>query len=746
MKRLVCALAASLAISCGGATIDEPTDAGRDARSGRSEEDAARTRDAASKPDVGGGGRRDAGLDASNEPADRAPDVADVAVEAMADVAIDRPADVVVDQGPDGGCAVDCGSLPNVRPGAPVECRSGRCYVPPGSCVAGFAHCTIRPEDGCETDLSARTSCGACGFVCYGSYRCAMSGGRYTCVLDCPMTAPDACFGICVDQSKDTSNCGACGHDCFEDNPHAEVSCSAGQCKVERCEDGFGDCTTEPGCESRLDTAENCGACGKKACSYANATSPCVATGCGEPVCNEGFGNCDRASPDCETPIGATGATCWPRYLGTAAFGGAPNQLTSAALLADGTHFVGGDFNRVADFDPGAGLDIRTPVAPPDAYVVKLAADGSLVWAKTIGGTGEEGVTAVAAGPDGSVILAGHYSGTADFDPGPGVDSHTSDSLDGFVVKLASDGTLVWARMFSGPGYHFIDAEAVAVAGDGSVYVGGRFEGGIDLDPGPGTTEERANSNGFLVKLNGAGAFVWGRALGGSTCTFDYFSGLALASDGSVWMSGLVGESCPLDPADSANEDTTDFRTAVGGFASSGDFRRAWRISAYGDRAPLTVGPDDAIYVGGRFTGLVDFDPGPNKVERSSGTDADGEFTTAGFVVKFGQDGVFRWVVPIPRLLVQSIAASDKGILALGYHLVPGNDLWGTELAALDTTGTSIFSVTLGNLQTNPGAVAASGARFVVVGQTDGLADFDPGAGTDIVDRGFVTFASRFSF
>ena len=39
-----------------------------------------------------------------------------------------------------------------------------------------------------------------------------------------------------------------------------------------------------------------------------------------------------------------------------------------------------------------------------------------------------------------------------------------------------------------------------------------------------------------------------------------------------------------------------------------------------------------------------------------------------------------------------------------------------------------------------------SGGRFVVVGQTDGLADFDPGPGTDIVDRGAVTFASRYSF
>jgi hypothetical protein len=460
-----------------------------------------------------------------------------------------------------------------------------------------------------------------------------------------------------------------------------------------------------------------------------------------------GFANCDRSSPDCETPITATGATCWPHYLGTAAFGGAPDQMTSAALLADGTHFVGGDFNRVADFDPGAGLDIHTPVSPPDAFVTKLAADGSLAWARSFGGMGDDRVNAVAAAPDGSVVAVGRYSGTVDFDPGPGVDSHTtaSEAQEPFVVKFGADGAFVWARTFPAAEFQIAEAQAVAVAADGSVYVEGYFQGTIDLDPGPGTAEQQADSNGFLVKLNGSGGFVWGRALGGADCFVNTSSGLAVGKDGSVWTSSIVSQTCSLDPTDAPKDDVSDTRTLVGGFAANGDFRRAWRLLANGDRTPLWVA-DDAVYLGGVFTGVVDFDPGPNKTERASVTDVDGSYVPAGFVAKYGLDGAFRWVVPFQSLLVVSLTGGDQGILALGNRFEVGSDISGTALTALDPMGTSIFSFVFGGMQTAPGAVAASGGRFVVVGQTDGLTDFDPGPGTDFVDRGAVNIASRFSF
>jgi hypothetical protein len=755
MKRLGWTLAACLAIGCGGSTIDDlapdrdaGADAGRDTGA-----DAGRDADAASKPDLGvdvdagRDARADAAVDVSTDPAiDRPPDAMP---ERSADVAVDRPVDVAIDQRGDGGCAVDCASLPNVRPGAPVDCINGRCYVPPGSCMTGFAHCSMRPEDGCEADLSRPTSCGGCGLICYGSYRCALTGGRYTCVIDCSATGDTACFGACVNLSTSQWNCGECGHSCWDDNPHANVSCDQGKCKIDSCTEGYGDCTAEPGCESRLDTPENCGTCGKKACTFANATAPCVTTGCGEPVCNEGFTNCDKTSLDCETPIASASSTCWPRYLGTASLGGAPNQPTASALLADGTHYVGGDFGRQADFDPGPGLDIHTPVGATDAFIAKLGPDGTFVWAKTFGGIDSDAVIALAAGPDGSVIAVGTYIGTVDFDPGPGVDSHTSkfDTPEPFVVKLAADGSFAWVRTFPSLDFGSGTPYAVVVASDGSLYVGGNFEGGIDLDPRPGMGEQEGNANGFLVKLDGAGNFVWGRALGGPNCGGNGVTGLALAGDGSLWATGSSNGICPLDPADPDGSDSLDQRTFVAGFSPSGSYLRSWRIFRDGNFSSIAVGPDDSIYVGAEFHGVIDFDPGPGKAERAPRTSDDGQYYLAGFVTKFRKDGTFGWVMTFPTLIVYSVAATSDGVLAVGPVQPLGTDAsTGVGLTKIDSNGASVFTAKMGSMLTAVGTVAAAGSRFVVVGTTDGLADFDPGPGTDVVDRGSVNFASRYSF
>jgi hypothetical protein len=749
MKRLGWTLAACLAIGCGGSTIDDLSpdrdDAGADARRDTGA-DAGRDPDAAAKPDLGvdaRDGRADAIVDVSTDPRNDGPP--DATPDRIADVAVDRPRDVALDQRSDGACAIDCATLPNVRPGAPVDCINGRCYVPPGSCVTGFAHCSARPEDGCEAELSKPTSCGGCGFICYGSYKCALVNSRYQCVIDCSTPGDTNCSNACVNLTKDPWNCGECYHNCFTDNPHATLSCVDSKCKIDACDDGYGDCNAEPGCESRLDTADNCGACGKKQCAYANATAPCISNGACQPTCNSGFANCDKTSLDCESPSAT--ATCWPHYLGTSALGGTPLGTTSAALLADGTHFVGGDFNRAADFDPGPGLDLHTPVAPADAFVVKLNPDGALAWAKTFGGDNSEQVTALAAGADGSVVAVGHYSSTVDFDPGPGVDSHTASfDQEPFVVKFAADGSFVWARTLSIVDGGWADAFTVSVAGDGAVYVGGSFEGRIDLDPGPGTAIQEGNSQGYLVKLSSAGTFIWGSAVGGPDCGWGTVQRTTLAGDGTLWVAGGLDGTCSLGPTDPDRDQSFEQQTFVAAFSPAGAYQKSWRLSMYSDRHSLSIAPDDSVYLGGEFGNVVDFDPGPGTVERAPPLDGDGNYMPAGFVVKFGKDGTFRWVMAFPTLDVDSVAALADGVLAIGDLMPQNNVKPGVGLTKLDAAGVSVFSATIGGSSTNSGTLAVAGSRFVVVGSTDGLADFDPGLGTDIVDRGAVNFASRYSF
>src|SRR5438132_2913965 len=97
------------------------------------------------------------------------------------------------------------------------------------------------------------------------------------------------------------------------------------------------------------------------------------------------------------------------------------------ALAGDGSIYLAGS---TASF--GAGDE--------DIFLVKFAADGSLVWQRTFG-TGEvqpnlaadEFASGVAVGPDGSVYVAGDSA-----------DTHA------LLVKFSPDGNLIWQTTWGG--------------------------------------------------------------------------------------------------------------------------------------------------------------------------------------------------------------------------------------------------------------------------------------------------------
>lgn len=222
---------------------------------------------------------------------------------AAADGAATGACDSLNDPDNCGTCGFACSTLPNVRAGAPVECRAGRCFIPPESCDQGYGHCSERAEDGCETNLTAPENCGACGKACPAvAPFCSSEGTSQECVATCPASAPDQCGLGCVNLKTDVNNCAICGNKCTFAN--AEGACVEGACALSKCVEGFGDCKPEePGCETALlSSTTNCGSCGNS-CERANATSSCTQGQCTTPVCDVGFGNCNKDKPDCETRL-----------------------------------------------------------------------------------------------------------------------------------------------------------------------------------------------------------------------------------------------------------------------------------------------------------------------------------------------------------------------------------------------------------------------------------------------------------
>ena len=114
------------------------------------------------------------------------------------------------------------------------------------------------------------------------------------------------------------------------------------------------------------------------------------------------------------------------------------DYVNSVAVDASGAVYATGSF-EAQGFTPGFGLPSVVSNGGADAYVTKYTSSGTLDWALTFGGTGNESCYGIAVDASGTIYLAGYYSpGTTDFDPDP-LTSHESTNTaftDMFLLKL----------------------------------------------------------------------------------------------------------------------------------------------------------------------------------------------------------------------------------------------------------------------------------------------------------------------
>jgi hypothetical protein len=290
---------------------------------------------------------------------------------------------------------------------------------------------------------------------------------------------------------------------------------------------------------------------------------------------------------------------------------------------------------------------MRVPSAGDlDAFVMRLASDGSVRWVKRAGGPGDDIVRGVAASTDPSgatsIALTGAIVDGAVFGRGEVAETRAPVGAGPvFAARLDGEGTLAWVRFAGGgvpgQGYGVAHDAAGGVAVTG--YVNGVAAFGNDVNGAP-VSIDPAMGRAFVARWDVAGRLLWALPIGGLAGEGD---AIAVAPDGGIIAAGLfqgrarfgLDAAAPTLLADSPGREGCYLAAFTPGGATSWA-RRFVGIGVHPWR--LRAAPDGDLLVAGSFGGGVVVDPdgaAPLTIFASGSTDA--------LFARLAPDGALRW-------------------------------------------------------------------------------------------------------
>jgi len=472
----------------------------------------------------------------------------------------------------------------------------------------------------------------------------------------------------------------------------------------------------------------------------------------------------------------------WAKQLGG---NSTVTDITVASIKAkNGYVYTTGTFLGIVDFDAGTNISNLTSIGNEDIFICKYDSLGNFVWARRIGGAGNDGGLSITLDNQQNIIVAGTFNGTVDFDPGAGTFNlaglTAGTGRAGFVLKLDNNGNLVNAVKIStnvqSAVNRLVNCTSVQIDISGNIIVGGTFQNSYDIDgnpllvdfnPGNGSALLSAGDgeNYFVLKLTSTLTYVWAK----NFCDWPYSVGetsvsalangggnaeIATGLNGSIYFTGKFYQSADFDPGTGVANLTAlgTYDIFVLKLNTNGLFQWVKQLGGNSVDADqenvgdIKVDGNDDVVLTGSFNGTVDFDPSVNTLSYTAllGSSKAGfvwKLSNAGLLIFakiFVGSGLSYYIVPSgldfsvnSDIYLTGVSGNNVDFdPGNGIFLLPGQQAPRSFLVKLNTTGDFIWAEQMvGNASTTGFDLSYSNNAIYSCGYFSGQTDFDPSSG-----------------
>ena len=294
--------------------------------------------------------------------------------------------------------------------------------------------------------------------------------------------------------------------------------------------------------------------------------------------------------------LNSSGTFQWVKSYG----GSNGNDLgRDVAIDSSDNVYMLGAFRTTVDFGGGN----VTSNGNADVFLVKLNSSGVFQWVYTAGGTGDDGVRALALDSGDNPYITGNFASTVNFGSG---NITAANSNDLFILKLNSSGS--YQNIYTSNIDTTTKAKGLFIDSSGNIYATGTFQNTVNFGGGNITT---SGKDIYLLKLNSSFAFQWVKRFAVNNGEAGPAIGTAVTvdEDGNVYTVGEIAGTFDLGGGTQAlgsNEEAYIVK-----HDSSGTFQ--WSktfggVGGYDNRVQdIVIDSNDFIITVGGITGNTDF-------------------------------------------------------------------------------------------------------------------------------------------